>query len=212
MTAFLLLVAAIAALVDWYAVAVPRPELERIAKPATMAALIAVAAVAGGPADSVRLWLVVGACFGLIGDVALLGQSSTSFLAGLGAFAIGHLAYVAAAWSFGHDSLLVIVAAVFVVALFAFRFVTQTVPGAFGSGGRVLGGAVIVYAAVISAMILSAGATGLGLALLGAMLFSVSDWVIGYDRFVEPVPNRGLVVMVPYHLGQTLLILALAFG
>ncbi len=210
MTAVLLVIATVLALVDWYAVAVSRPQLERFAKPATMAALIAVAAVAGDPSDTVRTWLVVGATFGLVGDIALLGKSSTSFLAGLSAFALGHLAYVAAAWSTAHDSGLVVVGALFVVGLFAFRFVGQTVPGAFASGGRILGVAVIVYAAVISAMILSAAATGLLLALVGAMLFSGSDWVIGYDRFVAPVAHRGLVVMVPYHVGQALLILGLA--
>ncbi|MGH9270609.1 MAG: lysoplasmalogenase family protein, partial [Ilumatobacteraceae bacterium] len=41
---------------------------------------------------------------------------------------------------------------------------------------------------------------------------SPSDWTLGYDRFVRPVRHRDLLVMVPYHVGQALLIVGLAIG
>jgi len=74
----------------------------------------------------------------------------------------------------------------------------------------VLAGAVLVYAAVISAMVLSAAGTRSVLATLGAMAFAVSDWLLGFDRFVRPIRNGRVAVMVTYHTGQALLILGLA--
>ena len=42
------------------------------------------------------------------------------------------------------------------------------------------------------------------------MAFAASDWVLGHARFVGPVPGGRLSVMVPYHVGQALLIVGLA--
>ena len=45
---------------------------------------------------------------------------------------------------------------------------------------------------------------------LGAMAFAASDWVLGHERFVGPLPGGRLSVIVPYHVGQALLIVGLA--
>lgn len=45
---------------------------------------------------------------------------------------------------------------------------------------------------------------------LGACLFAVSGWVLGHRRFVGPLPGGRVAVHVPYHVGQALLIVALA--
>jgi uncharacterized membrane protein YhhN len=208
----ILLVASVAAAVDWWAVARGDGRLERMAKPAAMAMLIALAMTAGDASGDVRFWLVFGATFGLVGDIALLGKGERSFIVGLGSFAVGHLGYVVAAIAFGVESWLWVVGVAYMTALLAFRFISHIVPGAYRHGGQVLGGAVVFYAMVISAMVISTAATGVLVAAGGAMLFAASDWIIGYDRFVQPVANRGLIVMVPYHLGQTLLILGLLLG
>jgi hypothetical protein len=42
------------------------------------------------------------------------------------------------------------------------------------------------------------------------MCFAASDWVLGHQRFVGPLPGGRLSVMVPYHVGQALLIVGLA--
>lgn len=204
------MVAAVLAVIDWWAVWMRKPTVERLAKPATMAALVAVASVAGDVSGDVRLWLVVGALFGLIGDVALLGAGEAAFMAGLGAFAVGHLAYVVAALFVGFDAAWAIPGVAFMVALLGYRFAAQTVPGARREGGPVLAGAVVFYAVVISTMVVTSWATAVWLAAAGAMLFALSDWVLGYQRFVRPLPGRGVSVIVPYHLGQALLIIGLA--
>ena len=210
-TAVVLLVAAGAvALVDWWAVRTGQVRVERIAKPLTMALLVGVAATAGDPADDVRVWLVIGAVLGLVGDVALLSDGELAFMTGLAAFALGHLAYAVAALSIGFDAAWAIPGLAFMVALLWFRFAALTVPGARRAGGTVLAAAVVFYAAVISLMVVSAWGTGAWLAGVGAMCFAASDWVLGHERFVGPLPGGRLSVMVPYHVGQALLIVGLA--
>ena len=87
-------VPAVLALVDWWAVARQDRRTETWAKPATLVALV-VTALALGAADSTSgRWLVVALVFGLLGDIALLGDSVARFQAGVAAFLVGHLAYL----------------------------------------------------------------------------------------------------------------------
>lgn len=216
----LLVAAGVVGLVDWWAVSGAgsplRRRVESVAKPVTMALLVGVAATAGSPDDAVRALLVIGAILGLVGDVALLGDTEARFMAGLGAFAVGHLAYAAAAvqieltaWAW--------VGVAFMAALLGFRFVSRILPGARRLGGGVLAGAVMFYGGVISLMVITAWGifatdSPAWLAAVGAMLFAISDWVLGHTRFAGPLPGGRLAVMVPYHLGQALLILGIALA
>lgn len=208
----LLVAAALVALVDWWAVQTDRRSTERWAKPATMLLLVAVAATWGEPAGDVRVWLVVGALFGVGGDVALLGAGETAFMLGLSSFALGHLAYALAAVATGIDPVWLIPGLVVMVGLLGYRFLTRIVAGAHRAGGPVLAGAVVFYSIVISAMVVTAWGTGLVVAGVGATCFAVSDWVLGHRRFVGPLPGGRLAIMVPYHVGQALLIVGLASG
>ena len=205
-----LIAAAVAALVDWWAVARDRRAVELWAKPLTMALLVGVAASAGDPDGDVRAWLVAGAVLGLVGDVALLGDGEAAFMVGLGAFALGHLAYAIAAVHVGFDAAWALVGAAFMAVVLGFRFATRTVPGARRRGGRVLASAVVFYACVIAAMVVTAWGTTAVLAGIGAMAFAASDWVLGHERFVGPLPGGRMSVIVPYHVGQALLIMGLA--
>ncbi len=206
----LLIAAAATALVDWWAVATGRRQVEYVAKPLTMALLVGVAATAGDPGGDVRGWLVVGATLGLVGDVALMGDGEAAFMVGLGAFALGHLAYAVAALSVDFEPAWALAGVTFMVVLLSFRFATRTVPGARRVGGPVLGGAVLFYACVITAMVVTAWGSAVVMAGVGAMAFAASDWVLGHERFVGPLPGGRMSVMVPYHVGQALLIVGLA--
>ena len=208
----LLAAAVLIAVVDWWAVQTDQRRIERWAKPATMLLLVAVATTWGEPAGDVRAWLVVGAVLGVGGDVALLGTSETAFMLGLSAFAAGHLAYAVAAVSIGLEPAWMIPGIVVMVGLLGYRFLTRTVAGAHRAGGTVLAGAVVVYAVVISAMVVAAWGTALVVAGVGATCFAVSDWVLGHRRFAGPLPGGRLAIMVPYHVGQALLIVGLATG
>ena len=206
----LLIAAAVIAIVDWWAVGMGRRGVEHVAKPLTMALLVGVAATAGDPSSDVRVWLVVGAALGLVGDIALMGAGETAFMVGLGAFALGHIAYAVSALYVGFDPAWALVGVAYMVILLAFRFATRTVPGARRQGGSTLAGAVVFYACVISAMVVTAWGSAVALAGVGAMAFAASDWVLGHERFVGPIPGGRMSVMVPYHVGQALLIVGLA--
>lgn len=204
--------AGVLAATNWWALVTHRPQVERLAKPGATALLVVVAATAGSPEPVVRVALVVAVLFGLLGDIALLGDSETRFMAGLGAFAVGHAAYVVAAlgvgWSWPHA----LIAVPFMAVLLGWRFLPETAPGARRAGGSVLYVAVLGYAVIISAMVLTAAGSRSALATVGAMAFAASDWTLGYDRFVRPVRHRDLLVMVPYHVGQALLVVGLAIA
>jgi len=207
--AALLVAFAVAVVGDWWAVAVNRRTVEMAAKPLSTTLLVALAVTTGGADGWTRTLLVTATLFGLAGDIALLDDSEQAFMAGLASFAVGHVAYVGAALSVG-VGWSALWAVPFMVALLAWRFLPETVPGARRAGGVPLASAVVFYALVISAMVLSATGTGIVLAALGAMLFAISDWVLGYNRFVRPVANAHLIVHVSYFVGQLALILALA--
>lgn len=173
-----------------------------------MALLVVVAAVAGSAPADVR-WLVVGAAmFGVLGDAALLGEGTTWFIRGLLAFATGHALYAAAALVVGAGAT-AWWGVLFVTGLFAWRFLPSVVPAARESGGRAMMAAVLFYAGIIAAMVITAIGTGRWLAIAGAALFAVSDWVLGQRQFLGPDTFNRLAVMVPYHVGQTMLILGL---
>jgi uncharacterized membrane protein YhhN len=193
------------ALLDWYAVARDDRRTEIWAKPSVLASLILVAVVLGATASAAGTWLLVALAFGLLGDIALLSDSMPRFQAGLGAFLVGHLAYLvcfallgltAPSWAWGG---LVVLA----VALFATR---RVVPATHRSGGRALSVPVAVYSAVIGAMLVAAWFTGEPLVALGASVFVASDATLSVDRFVRPLPHARVVLMVTYHVGQALIV------
>lgn len=198
------------AVANWAAVASGRRSLVVVTKPLATVLLVALAATAGPIDGGARAALVVAALFGLAGDVALLFEGDTAFMAGLGSFAVGHGAFVVTAVLVGVSATTALLAVPFMVVLLGWRFLPQTVPGARRAGGPVLMGAVLVYAVIISAMVVTATGTGRWAAAVGAMLFAVSDWILGFDRFVRPLRHASVAVMVTYHLGQLLLILGLA--
>lgn len=200
-----LLVAACAAFVDWWVVHTERRSVERVAKPLTMVLLVVLASVAGDASTVVRALVVVGAVSGVIGDIALLGSSWRAFLAGLVAFGIGHAAYTAAAVALGIGPTAVF-GAVMALLLLSYRFIPRVVPAARESGGTLMVTAVLIYATIIAAMVTTAAGTGLWVAACGALLFALSDWVLGQRQFLGSDKFPRLAVMVPYHVGQTLLI------
>ena len=64
---------------------------------------------------------------------------------------------------------------------------------------------VAVYACLICIMMLCALLQRSSLFALGAVLFVFSDFILAWNKFVEPVPYRTYLVLVPYFLAQWLL-------
>ena len=208
MTAVAFAVFAVAAVVDWIAVARADRRLEHIAKPAALAALVVAAAVIDPSAAATdrRWWFVVALVFSLVGDVALM-LDSDRFVVGLGAFLVAHLAYIGGFWvdppAAGAVAIAVVATAV-VMAPLARRIVT-----AVGAGEPALRGPVAAYIGVISLMVVSALASGNLLAAAGAVTFAASDTLIAWNRFVRPFRGAGVAIMVTYHLAQLALVVSL---
>jgi uncharacterized membrane protein YhhN len=194
-TADLLLAAtAAAAVLDWFAVSSGRRPLEWIAKPATLALLLLWAAL--GPGAS---WeLVAALTFSLLGDVYLMLPGNL-FAAGLGAFLVGHLFYIAAFDPPPLATALWLVGVLFVSAPVTLR-ILRAVPG------TPLRVAVTAYMLVIAVMVASAAAAGGWIAVAGALLFMFSDSMIAWNRFVRPFALARPAIIVTYHVGQLLLV------
>lgn len=190
---------------DWYAVWRHDKRIERWAKPATLLSLILAAVVLDAGDSTPGRWLLIALLFGLLGDIALLGDSISRFKAGVAAFLVGHLGYLVCfatlglprpGWSW---AVLVVLAASVVVT----RDVT---PATQRLGGLSLSVPVAVYTAVIGAMLICAWFTGEPLIALGATIFVASDATLSVNRFVRPLPAAHLIVMVTYHVGQALMV------
>jgi uncharacterized membrane protein YhhN len=193
---------------NWYACARDNRRLEYVCKPAVLLLLVATA-VALEPAPGLearRAWFVAALAFSLAGDILLM-LPRDRFVAGLGAFLVAHLCYVAGFLSDAPGRIALLVAAVLVaVAIVPFA---RVVLAGVRRTDRDLVAPVCGYIVVISAMVVTALATGSWLAGAGAVLFAVSDSMIAWSRFVRPFAWSSVAIMVTYHLGQAGLVLSL---
>jgi uncharacterized membrane protein YhhN len=199
-----------------------RRSLRAAAKTIASLAFVAVAVLAmqaNATSDALRptswsryeVLIVVGLGLGVAGDIALLGRGR-AFTIGLGAFLLGHLAYVAAigqlvpprAW-LGEAGALA--AAPAVVGLGALAYLWPRL-------GK-LRVAVIAYVATIAAMVIAAIAAwrapgalppdNAALLATGAVLFFVSDLAVARDRFVAHELANKLWGLPAYYAGQLLI-------
>ncbi|GAB3625664.1 putative membrane protein [Pandoraea terrae] len=153
-----------------------------------------------------RPWLCAALILSGAGDVLLaLPQLSSGFVAGLGAFLLAHLAYCAVFWPRRQPwpalaiwrraaLILVWIAAAGAYALYWPRLGDLAVPVACY---------VIVLAMMASSALLARLAGDW--AAVGALLFTVSDALIGASRFVGTVAGQAYAIWILYALAQLLL-------
>ena len=197
---------------DWLATAKEWKGMRYLTKPGVMLVLLAWLWVSVG-IKGYPMWFGMGLVFSMIGDILLM-LPDRFFIAGAGAFLCAHLSYIV---GFNQQlppinlASLVIVSVVVVSAWVNYHQLSSSMKNIAGK----LLNLVRVYTIVISVMLLSATldlvrpgwATGPALlTLIGAALFFTSDTFLAWDRFVKPLPYRGLLVMITYHLGQIALI------
>ncbi len=202
------------ALGDWITVTAGANRLRRITKPAAMLALLVGFTLAGGWQGS-AFWFGLGLFFSLAGDILLL-MPAGAFMAGLGAFLSAHIFYIVGfsqglLWP-GWDASIPLV----MIATADFFFYRRLRRALLARPkGRWMRFPLHAYQIVISAMLLTAMLTlwrkdwphpSNGLAAAGAALFFISDSVLAFNRFVNPVRGGKLIVIVTYHLGQIALI------
>jgi len=181
-----------------------------VTKPLTTSALIAIAWLAPGAApEPYRELIVLGLIFSLAGDVFLM-LPSDRFLPGLVSFLIAHLLYIAAFSGVDGFQLSPLPLAPFALAsavllrLLWPHLARMKLP-------------VLFYVGVIVTMGWQAAAqwslvaeTWALLALLGAILFTISDAALALNRFRAPFASAQATILTTYYLAQWLIALPVA--
>lgn len=160
-----------------------------------------------------KIFFSLALLFSLAGDVFLMFKNDDLFVFGLASFLLGHLFYIV---SFAgrikaanvplKDKLLT--AAPFLV--FVLCFLWFLYPYIMGNEEtKPIFGPVVVYASVIGTMGFTAllrrkGVSDFGFwgVFGGALLFIISDSCIAINKFVEPLPYPGLIIMATYGVAQ----------
>jgi alkenylglycerophosphocholine hydrolase len=155
--------------------------------------------VLGAPKSTYRNCVAAGLALSLAGDVLI----ELNFIAGLVAFLLAHVAYTSA---FLSDTTRLRLIRAAPVAAYAAGLTTFLWPG-LGD----LRPAFVAYAVAIGTMLWRAAARighrgaptrGEWAALAGAILFALSDSLIGLHRFHRPIPAANVPIMLLYWAGQ----------
>ncbi|MEX2554190.1 MAG: lysoplasmalogenase [Actinomycetota bacterium] len=202
-------VAGALALADWIAVSpsVGSKRAEYVLKPATMIPLIAAAAILDPERDAQRALFVAALVLSLAGDVFLMLPRDL-FVAGLGSFLLGHIAYIGGFLlepRTGGPTLIAGAVVVMAAATLGRRIITA----ARASDAPAIAAPVAVYMMVISIMVVLAAGTAEAFAIVGAAIFFASDAMIAWDRFVRPFKWARPLIMASYHVAQAALVISL---
>lgn len=158
---------------------------EWISKPLASTGFLGAALAVGSLETGPGRWLFVGLVLSAVGDVLLIPRTRPTFLLGLVAFLLGHVAYATAFVHRGVDAFVaaITLAGLLVPAALVSRWLLPTVDARMKPP-------VLAYVIVISVMVgLAVGtvaAHGNPLLLVGAVAFYLSDLSVARDRFVAP--------------------------
>lgn len=192
---------------DWVAVANRLRPMEYVCKPASAVAFL-VCALALDPADDgARTWLMVALAFCVAGDVFLM-LPRDAFLPGLGSFAVAQILFTVSFILREPTAIRALIGLV-VVAIGATLSARRFIGALRRSGAGKMVPAILVYVTLISAMVVSAVASGTPVAIVGAVLFMLSDTLIAEERFVRSRPWQRLAIIVTYHVALAGLVLGL---
>lgn len=162
----------------------------------------------GAPSRAGKRLAAIGLLVSSLADAVI----EFSFLGGLVTFLVAHLFYIAAftrvepRWRLARLAPVAVWAALVLPALYA--------------GAGALRVPVLIYATVIFVMIWRAAAAVSSMSirdpgvigLLGAILFGVSDTLLGVNRFVTPIPAADVIVVGSYWVAQALIAVSFMRG
>lgn len=140
--------------------------------------------------------LLAGLFFCMIGDGVLHW-----FVIGLSAFLIGHLFYMIGffkKWRFSLLRFLTIVP----LGLYSSYMGWEIVYALLHDNNETLIVPVLLYISVIAIMTWSAIMTGHVWAIIGSILFTISDSILSWNLFVSPVAYSGVLIMTTYYAAQ----------
>ena len=203
----LVCLAGLVSVIDWVAVALEKKSWEYVAKPSATILFLLTAVSIDASSSTVQVWRCIALVFCLAGDVFLM-LPKNSFVQGLGSFAVAQILLAVSFVVDGPELAPAVIAGV--IALGAVWSLSRRFIGALrrhGRGGLIV--PVVVYMTVITVMVVSAASTGPLVAIVGAVLFMVSDSLIAEHRFVTPRRWQSTVIMVTYHAALAGLVLGL---
>lgn len=122
------------------------------------------------------------------------------FLAGLITFFIGHLFYIFAFRQMSQKPMPKW--AGILLLLYSVGMAIWIAGSQFQVGETVLGFAIIAYIFIILMMGWTAIQTRFPLAIVGALLFIVSDSILAINRFVYPIASHEALIMITYYAAQ----------
>lgn len=142
-----------------------------------------------------KKWILLGLTICMIADAVIYW-----FLPGLITFFIGHIIYIIAFQKIWHAQIPKWVAGLLL--LYGILMAIWLVSTQLKIGETVLAFAILAYIAVILVMGWHAIASRLSFAIIGAVLFIISDSALAIDRFITPLPYRDALVMITYYAAQ----------
>ncbi|WP_152657014.1 lysoplasmalogenase [Oceanobacillus sp. CFH 90083] len=148
---------------------------------------------------AVHYWIIGGIAFCLIGDATLHW-----FLIGLAAFFVGHVFYTIGflkEWRFSLSRGLSAIP----LLLFAVWFGYQLVSSLQADGEAAFIVPVIAYIGIIMLMAFTAIMTGNRWAILGSLLFIISDSILAWNMFITSFTGAHEVIMLTYYSAQFLI-------
>ncbi len=180
-----------------------------------MAVLLAAAALCH-PVARERRWLVAALLMSAAGDFFLaIPWWKPAFVCGLGSFLIAHLCFIATLWPLSKgrraDTSRVRLALIGLLAIGFVVMLTRFWPTMSAQGMTV---PVVVYMSVLAAMVSSALLARLPTiwTALGALLFAVSDGMIGVGQFILESQALELPIWWAYAAAMVLITAGLFFG
>jgi uncharacterized membrane protein YhhN len=167
-------------------------------------AFVGVALSLGGLESIYGRFILLALLLSLVGDVLLLSERSSAFLAGLGAFLLAHLAFAAAFAVHGASLTVVAFAACMmaVVGVFVLRWLW---PRSSSSFQMPVVAYVIVILAMCSFAFGHASSSGRWVVAVGAIVFAASDFAVAREKFVKPSLSNKAWGLPAYYSAQLLL-------
>ncbi|XP_034279124.1 lysoplasmalogenase TMEM86B [Pantherophis guttatus] len=164
----------------------------------SLAFFVATQSKNGGVFKPYSRWIFHGLLFACVGDACLVWPEF--FLAGMGAFAICHICYIAAFSRAPLQPLTFLV----IQGLVAVNYVVILLPCLSGFYTW----AVLFYSGLLGVMTWRALSCSKRLASAGSLVFIVSDMLVAHDKFCTPHPLARVLYMSSYYLAQTLIALS----
>ena len=151
-----------------------------------------------------RTYTTLALLFSSFGDVFLSLNFPNNFLFGLSSFLIGHIFYIVGFYGLANKER--------VMTKILLSLVVLGITVSMGLKVVPISGELAIPVSAYIAVIASMGLTAIYawrhslLHFVGAFSFIISDSMIAWNKFIEPIPNERYLIMTTYYLAQLLIL------